>query len=101
MPRGRTLGIVGEFGLGQVDARPHDGRIAAPRPRASIDLDGRDVAELLAEDRRALYRRVQMVFQDPLGSLNPRKTVRQILEAPLKALRGMDAPSRARARHAS
>ena len=38
---------------------------------------------LLGEDRRALYRRVQMVFQDPLGSLNPRKTVRQILEAPL------------------
>ena len=42
----------------------------------------------------ALHRKVQMVFQDPLGSLNPRKTVRQILEVPLRSLRGMGAPAR-------
>ena len=92
--RGRTLGIVGEFGSGKSTlARMMVGLLKATS--GSIDLDGRGVAELLAEDRRALYCRIQMVFQDPLGSLNPRKTVRQILEAPLKALRGMDAPSRA------
>ena len=60
-----------------------------PVTAGEIELDGCSVSKLLNEDRRALYRRVQMVFQDPLGSLNPRKTVRQILEAPLKALQVM------------
>ena len=56
----------------------------------SIELDGRSVEALAREDRKALYRKVQMVFQDPLGSLNPRKTVRAILEATVKELHGMD-----------
>ncbi len=92
--RGRTLGIVGESGSGKSTlARMMVGLLKATT--GSIDLDGRSVAALLAEDRRALYSRIQMVFQDPLGSLNPRKTVRQILEAPLRALRRMDARARA------
>jgi ABC-type glutathione transport system ATPase component len=86
--RGRTLGIVGESGSGKSTlARMMVGLL--PATAGDIELDGRPVAKLLSEDRRALYRRVQMVFQDPFGSLNPRKTVRQILEAPLKALQGM------------
>ena len=59
-----------------------------------MELEGRSIAELAREDRKALHRKVQMVFQDPLGSLNPRKTVRAILEAPLKALHGLGAKAR-------
>ena len=91
--RGRTLGIVGESGCGKSTlARMMVGLL---QPTAgTIELDGRRVDALAREDRRALHRKVQMVFQDPLGSLNPRKTVRAILEAPLKALHGMDPKAR-------
>jgi ABC-type glutathione transport system ATPase component len=91
--RGRTLGIVGESGSGKSTlARMMVGLL--PLTAGEIALDGRSVSDLLKEDRRALYRRVQMVFQDPFGSLNPRKTVRQILEAPLKALHRMEPRAR-------
>jgi len=96
VPRGRTVGIVGESGSGKSTlAKMMVGLLTATS--GEIRLDGRDVAVLLGEDRRALYRRVQMVFQDPLGSLNPRKTVRQILEAPLAKLEGL-APAARRER---
>ena len=93
VPRGRTVGIVGESGSGKSTlARMMVGLLTATS--GEIRLDGRDVAVLLGEDRRALYRRVQMVFQDPLGSLNPRKTVRQILDAPLAKLEGLSPAAR-------
>ena len=93
VPRGRTLGIVGESGSGKSTlAKMMVGLLATTA--GEIRLDGRNVAALIAEDRRALYRRVQMVFQDPLGSLNPRKTVRQILEAPLAKLQGLTPTAR-------
>jgi ABC-type oligopeptide transport system ATPase subunit len=93
VPRGKTLGIVGESGCGKSTlARMMVGLLA---PSAGdILLDGRSVAELARRDRKALHRRVQMVFQDPLGSLNPRKTVRRIIEAPLIALHGLAATER-------
>jgi peptide/nickel transport system ATP-binding protein len=93
VPRGKTLGIVGESGCGKSTlARMMVGLLA---PSAGdILLDGRSVAEMARRDRRMLHRRVQMVFQDPLGSLNPRKTVRRILEAPLIALHGLPATQR-------
>jgi ABC-type glutathione transport system ATPase component len=91
--RGRTLGIVGESGCGKSTmARMMVGLL--PPTAGSIELDGRSVAELARENRKALHRKVQMVFQDSLGSLNPRKTVRAILEAPLKALHDMTAKAR-------
>ena len=93
VPRGRTLGIVGESGSGKSTlAKMMVGLLATTA--GEIRLDGRNVAALIAEDRRALYRRVQMVFQDPLGSLNPRKTVRQILEAPLTKLQRLTPAAR-------
>ena len=86
--RGRTLGIVGESGCGKSTmARMMVGLL---EPTAgSLTVDGESIPALARRDRRALYRRVQMVFQDPLGSLNPRKTVREILSAPLGALKDM------------
>jgi peptide/nickel transport system ATP-binding protein len=95
VPRGKTLGIVGESGCGKSTlARMMVGLLA---PTAGdIALDGRSVTDLARRDRIALHRRAQMVFQDPLGSLNPRKTVRRILEAPLIALHGMAADARSR-----
>jgi len=94
--RGRTLGIVGESGSGKSTlARMMVGLL--PPTAGDIALEGRSVVELARRDRMALHRKAQMVFQDPLGSLNPRKTVRQILEAPLVALHGM-APAARRQR---
>jgi len=91
--KGETLGIVGESGCGKSTLarllvglqRPSEGEVL---------LDGARVHDEAAFDRRALARRVQYVFQDPLSSLNPRKTIRQILEAPLVHLRAMPAAQR-------
>ncbi|NBB84154.1 MAG: ATP-binding cassette domain-containing protein [Alphaproteobacteria bacterium] len=94
IPRGRTLGIVGESGCGKSTL----GRmlVGLLEPTAgTIRLDGRPVTGLKGDERLAFHRKVQLVFQDPLSSLNPRKTVRQILEGPLEVLAGMDKPRRA------
>ena len=88
--RGRTLGIVGESGCGKSTlARIMVGLL--PPTAGEILVDGTPITDYAGRD---LYRKVQMVFQDPLGSLNPRKTVRQILEAPLRSLRDIDGPAR-------
>jgi peptide/nickel transport system ATP-binding protein len=94
VPRGRTLGVVGESGCGKSTlARMIVGLL---EPTAgTLEIDGQSIPRLARVDRRALHRRVQMVFQDPLGSLNPRKTVRQILSAPLIALHGLGRAARA------
>jgi peptide/nickel transport system ATP-binding protein len=91
---GETLGLVGESGCGKSTLarmlvgldRPSGGRIR---------LAGDDVAVLARRSPRHLARRIQYVFQDPLGALNPRHTVRRILAAPLVHLHGMDRPRRA------
>lgn len=91
--RGRTLGIVGESGCGKSTL----GRMLAGLldPTSGImELEGQDIAGRSRADELAFHRQVQLVFQDPLSALNPRKTVRQILEAPLKVLRQMEAGNR-------
>jgi oligopeptide/dipeptide ABC transporter ATP-binding protein len=76
--RGETLGIVGESGCGKSTLARCLVRLYAP-VAGRIRYDGLDVLALQGKARREYNRRVQMVFQDPYGSLNPRMTVRQTL----------------------
>jgi oligopeptide/dipeptide ABC transporter ATP-binding protein len=76
--RGETLGIVGESGCGKSTLARCLVRLNTPSA-GTISYDGRDVLTLAGTARRDYHRRVQMVFQDPYGSLNPRMTVRQTL----------------------
>ncbi|MHC0053485.1 ABC transporter ATP-binding protein [Actibacterium sp. D379-3] len=88
---GETLGIVGESGCGKSTlARMLVGLI--PPSTGSIEIEG---AALDTTDPAAFGRRIQYVFQDPISSLNPRKTIRQIVEVPLRRLHGMDRAARA------
>ncbi|WP_449371282.1 dipeptide ABC transporter ATP-binding protein [Thiomonas sp.] len=82
LPAARTLAVVGESGCGKSTLARQVTFIESPTS-GSIRLDGRPVA---LHDRlalRAARSQVQIVFQDPYGSLNPRKAVRHILEEPL------------------
>jgi peptide/nickel transport system ATP-binding protein len=90
---GSTLGIVGESGCGKSTlARMLTGLIEPTS--GSIRLAGRPIARLAGDEKRRFHQTVQLVFQDPISSLNPRKTVRQILEGPLEALTGLDRDGR-------
>ena len=91
--RGETLGIVGESGCGKSTLARM--LVGLDRPsEGAIRFGGEDVTALRGEARRGLARRIQYVFQDPLSSLNPRKTIRQILEAPLRHLLAMPGEDR-------
>jgi len=81
---GRTLALIGESGSGKSTvARTILGLETATG--GTVTFDGRDVTNPTGAEREALHERVQMVFQDPTSSLNPRRTVRQSLEVPLSA----------------
>ncbi|HET7252069.1 MAG TPA: oligopeptide/dipeptide ABC transporter ATP-binding protein [Gemmatimonadales bacterium] len=82
IPAGKTLGLVGESGSGKTTVARTLLRLTEPTS-GSFRLDGTDVFGLRPAPLRALRRRMQIVFQDPYGSLNPRMTVRQTLREPL------------------
>ena len=79
---GRTLALVGESGCGKSTVARSTLRLIEP-DAGSVTIDGTDVLAVGPRRLRALRRRMQIVFQDPYGSLNPRMTVRQTLAEPL------------------
>src|SRR6266849_1446361 len=89
--KGETLGIVGESGSGKSTVARCIARLIEPT-EGRIMLDGEDVAQLAAGALRGFRRRVQIVFQDPYRSLNPRRTVGEaIVEGPMNYGIGRDA----------
>jgi peptide/nickel transport system ATP-binding protein len=83
LPRGSTLGIVGESGSGKSTLARCLVRLIDP-DTGSIMLDGKDWAKLLKEEVRRETRHIQMVFQDPFASLNPRrKAVELVAQGPI------------------
>ena len=81
---GRTLGLVGESGCGKSTLGKALLRLA-PVTEGRVEYDGTDVSSLKGEALRKMRRHMQMVFQDPLASLNPRQSVETILTEPLRA----------------
>jgi dipeptide transport system ATP-binding protein len=90
---GRTLAVVGESGSGKSTLARLLTLIEKPTAGALL-IDGEDVAHADAARRRRLRREIQMVFQNPFGSLNPRQTIGKALEEPLLVNTRMSASER-------
>jgi ABC-type microcin C transport system duplicated ATPase subunit YejF len=80
--RGETVGIVGESGSGKTTLGRALLRLVDVA-QGTIRLDGTDITRLPDDAMRPLRRRMQMIFQDPMASLNPRHTIRRILTEPV------------------
>ncbi|HWA51163.1 MAG TPA: dipeptide ABC transporter ATP-binding protein [Dongiaceae bacterium] len=96
---GRTLAVVGESGCGKSTLARMVAMIEKPTAGHLI-IDGTDVVAAEGATLRAMRPKVQMVFQDPYGSLNPRKQVGQILEEPLEINTKLSSKERADAARA-
>ncbi|MFB7144747.1 ABC transporter ATP-binding protein [Agrobacterium deltaense] len=80
---GETVALVGESGCGKSSLGKSLMRLVEPSS-GRITFKGVDVTAMTSSELRGIRRRIQMIFQDPFASLNPRQTVRTILTGPLK-----------------
>jgi peptide/nickel transport system ATP-binding protein len=100
--RGHTLGVVGESGSGKTTMgltllrlhEPHSGPMSG-----EVSFDGRNLLALRDDERQAMRRRIQIVFQNPYASLNPRFTIGQTLVEPM-AIHGIGASTAEREQRA-
>ncbi|HEY0124510.1 MAG TPA: oligopeptide/dipeptide ABC transporter ATP-binding protein [Rhizobium sp.] len=79
---GETVALVGESGCGKSTLGKSLMRLVNPSS-GRVTFKGRDVSAMSAKELRSIRRNIQMIFQDPFASLNPRQTIRAILTAPL------------------
>ncbi|MGJ7610712.1 MULTISPECIES: ABC transporter ATP-binding protein [unclassified Variovorax] len=94
--RGETLSLVGESGCGKTTTAKSVMRLVEPTS-GSVELEGKELLTLSAEDMRMRRRDLQIIFQDPYASLNPRLTAGDIVAEPLKNF-GMGAAAERRER---
>lgn len=83
LDKGKTLGIVGESGCGKSTL----GRTIlnlTPVTEGSISFEGREITDLGKQELHQLRREMQLIFQDPFSSLNPRYCVKELIAAPIK-----------------
>ncbi|MEX2508736.1 MAG: ABC transporter ATP-binding protein [Homoserinimonas sp.] len=86
VPRGSTFSIVGESGSGKTTTARIAARIAGA-DAGSVFFDGDDITALKGEKLRQLRRRIQVVYQNPFGSLDPKMSIERIITEPLRAFR--------------
>lgn len=82
VPRGRTLALVGESGCGKSTTARLLARLLEPTA-GQVTFDDTDITHLTRRDMRPFRRRIQMIFQDPYSSLNPRRSAGDIVATPL------------------